>query len=224
MTTEKTDVRPTQTYIEQHDLKADWDYWSKATTWTVIEAAFLISGIEPSKLLIDGVNHIETGLSYGLIEFKDAKKNLELLQRANNDGLIGDRNQPLAILNHCDSYQIKVPLELRRIVLDATTKQVEFAEKIQGIREARQIKSKASTNTKAEESHETAENRLLLIGVMSKMLQDKKLTSHFPFQDQQALSDYIHNNYREIYPAKGLSSSKIKRILGQANKIMKEKV
>ena len=224
MTTEKTDVRPIQTYIEQHDLKADWDYWSKATTWTVTETAYLISGIEPSKVLIDGVNHIKTGLSYGLSEFKNATKILDLLRRAKNDGLIEDRNQPVAILNHCDSYQIKVPLELRRFVLDATTKQIEFAEKMQGLREARQLKSKASAITKADESQETAENRLLLIGVMSKMLQDKKLALYFPFQDQQALSDYIHNNYREIYPAKGLSSSKIKRILGQANKIMKEKL
>jgi len=71
------------------------------------------------------------------------------------------------------------------------------------------------------ESDETAENRLVLIALMAAMLRDKKLKPHLPFDNQARLGDYIENNYKEKYPQKGLSASKIKKILAQANNALK---
>lgn len=72
-----------------------------------------------------------------------------------------------------------------------------------------------------DESYETAENRLLLIGLMAEMLRDKKLKPHLPFDNQARLGDYIENNFKEKYPQKGLSASKIKKVLAEANNILK---
>jgi hypothetical protein len=71
------------------------------------------------------------------------------------------------------------------------------------------------------ESDQTAENRLVLIALMAAMLRDKKLKPHLPFDNQSRLGDYIENNYREKYPQKGLSASKIKKILAQANDVLR---
>ena len=81
-----------------------------------------------------------------------------------------------------------------------------------------QIKSKAMNSN---ESDETAENRLILIALMAAMLRDKKLKLHLPFDNQARLGDYIENNFKEEYPQKGLSASKIKKILGKANNALK---
>lgn len=71
------------------------------------------------------------------------------------------------------------------------------------------------------ESDETAENRLVLIALMAEMLRDRKLKPHLPFDNQTRLGDYIENNYREKYPQRGLSASKIKKILAQANNVLR---
>ena len=80
-----------------------------------------------------------------------------------------------------------------------------------------QINAKPVTSN---ESDETAENRLVLIALMAAMLRDKKLKPHLPFDNQARLGDYIENNYKEKYPQKGLSASKIKKILARANNVL----
>ena len=80
-----------------------------------------------------------------------------------------------------------------------------------------QIDTKAMTSN---ESDETAENRLVLIALMAEMLRDKKVKPHLPFDNQTRLGDYIENNYREKYPQRGLSASKIKKILAKANNVL----
>ena len=77
-----------------------------------------------------------------------------------------------------------------------------------------QINAKPVTSN---ESDETAENRLVLIALMAAMLRDKKLKPHLPFDNQARLGDYIENNYKDKYPQKGLSASRIKKILANAN-------
>jgi hypothetical protein len=55
-----------QSYLEANGLVADWEYWSKATSWTLTETAYLIHGIEPTKVLAQGNSYITTGLVYGI--------------------------------------------------------------------------------------------------------------------------------------------------------------
>jgi hypothetical protein len=57
---------------------------------------------------------------------------------------------------------------------------------------------------------------------MAKMLRDKKLKPHLPIDNQALLGDYIENNFKEKYPQKGLSASKIKKILAQANNVLEK--
>ena len=136
MTAKKTDGQPIQTYIEKYDLKADWNYCCKASSWTLFEAAHLIHGIDPNKISIQGVGHINRGLRAGISNFKMALRDYDLLKRAGNDGLLGLRNQPIAALNYCISYQIKVPQELLDICTLASEQQVEAAQKANASRAA----------------------------------------------------------------------------------------
>ena len=113
------------------------------------------------------------------------------------------------ILKWCKKKQIEVPwfdwaVEEKFINLEAQKPE-------------NQINAKPVTSN---ESDETAENRLVLIALMAAMLRDKKLKPHLPFDNQARLGDYIENNYKEKYPQKGLSASKIKKILARANNVL----
>lgn len=90
---------------------------------------------------------------------------------------------------------------------------------LEALRTDNQINTKV---TASNESYETARNRLVLIALMAKMLRDKKLKPHLPFDNQALLGDYIENNFKEKYPQKGLSASKIKKILAQANNVLEK--
>ena len=78
-----------------------------------------------------------------------------------------------------------------------------------------------ATPATSNESDETAENRLVLIALMAEMLRDKKLKPYLPFDNHTRREDYIENNYREKYPQRRLSASKIKKILAQANNVLR---
>lgn len=221
MTTKKTTVPPFQTYIEKHDLNADWDYWCRISTWTVVETAMLINGIEPRKVLNEGSNHISTGLSSGLIEFKNLQRDIGLLTRANKDGLIKDRNTLITVLEHCDLHQIKIPIEIRKQILDGAMRQLEARKEYQRIRdELVQKNGLQKANATDKPLGKTKEENLLrLIGKLISIVKDKT------GQSQKELIAYIHTEEIDIskdsLQNKGLSERTLKEIFAKANAILK---
>ena len=63
------------------------------------------------------------------------------------------------------------------------------------------------------------ENLLRLIYIFKDMLLDKSIKKHFPFTDQEAIAEYIHNNFNEQLPVKRLSAKGVQATLADANKV-----
>lgn len=211
MTTKKPDEQPIQTYIEKYDLKADWNYWCKASSWTLFETAHLIHGIDPKKISVQGVDHISRGLRAGDSDFQMALRDYSLLERASKDGLLGLRNQPIAALNYCTSYQIEVPHELRDICIFASEQQVEVAQKMNA------IKAATSPITKPIGDKKEA-NLLRLISIMAELMVNPDKKSDF--RDSTALISYVTENYATEEPRNnGLGKETLDKVIAKARKI-----
>lgn len=220
MTTKKPDEQPIQTYIEKYDLKADWNYWCKASSWTLFETAHLIHGIDPKKISVQGVDHISRGLRAGDLNFQMALKDYSLLERASNDGLLGLRNQPIAALNYCISYQIKVPQELLDICVLSSERQVEAAEKMKAIRAAQNPESDKTTKaiTIKPMGEKKEANLLRLISIMTELMVNEKLKDKFSSVAQ--MISYITEKFKDIEPEQsGLSKKALDVVLKEARTI-----
>ena len=221
MTTEKPDELPFQTYLEKYNLKADWDYWCRIPTWTVTETAYLLHGIEPRKVLIEGSNHIATGLTYGLSEFKNAERDLGLLVRAKQDGLISERNSLLTVLEHCDLYLIEIPIEMRQLVVDVAKRQLAARKKKQKIWDeiAQEDDMQEADVRDKPMGKKKEENLLRLIGRLTSIVKDKT------GQSQKELIAYLHSEEIDIekdgLQNKGLSERSLKEVFAKANAILK---
>ena len=221
MTKRKTGGQPVQTYIEKHGLKADWHHWCKATTWDLRETAYLIHGIEPSRVFASTVNHIAVGEHQRLNEFINAKRDFDLLQRAKNDGFLGEMNVPIRVLNHCIAFRIEVPLELKEICIDNCASQIEAVEKMQSLAEEinKEDEKQEATASDKPLGEKKEENLLRLIGKLKSIIKDKT------GQSQKDLIAYIHAEEIDIekdgLQNKGLSERTLKEIFSRANAILK---
>jgi len=121
-----------KTYIEDNNLEADFDHWSKASTWTNAETIFLINGIEPSKVLVEEKNYIEEGLKCQISEFIRVDKHQKLIERARIDGRLERRNHPIIAMTWCDDVGLEVPLELKELVIAQFERQQKRADELQG--------------------------------------------------------------------------------------------
>jgi len=63
------------------------------------------------------------------------------------------------------------------------------------------------------------ENLLRLIYIFKDLLLDKSIKKHLPFTDQEAIAEYIHNNFNDQFPVKGLSAKGVQATLADANKV-----
>lgn len=214
-----------QAYLENNDLVADWEYWSKATSWTVTETAYLIHGIEPNKVLVEGSNHIINGLTNGISAFANAEKDFRLLERASKDGLIGQRNTPLEILNFCSARQIKVPLKLSEVCLEAGQSQIDAYATEQKVKEGLEALTDKTENKELGETER--ENLIRLIGILRNMLKDDTVISDLKrsselFKKTSDLTDHISGHYKEDRENKGLSATKLNTIWAEAKRILKK--
>lgn len=227
MTTKKPDEQPIQTYIEKYDLKADWNYWCKASSWTLFETAHLIHGIDPKKISVQGVDHISRGLRAGDSKIQTALDDYSLLDRAGNDGLLGLRNQPLAALKFCISYQITVPQALLDICILASERQVEATEKMNVNKDAQNPESDKTANaiTIKPIGGKKEENLIRLIGILRNMLKDELIISDLKrnpelFKKSGDLTNYISGLYGEDMANKGLSPTALNTTWSNAKKIL----
>lgn len=220
MTTAKEGGQSIQTYVEKYDLKADWNYWSKASSWTLFETAHLIHGIDPKKISAQGVDHISNGLRAGDANFQMALRDYSLFERASNDGLLGLRNQPIAALNYCVLHQITVPQELLDICILASEQQVEAAEKMNAIRDTQNSESEknAKANSVKSMGEKKEANLLRLISIMTELMVDKKRKSKFSSVAQ--MISHITEKYKDIEPEQsGLSKKALDVVLKEARTI-----
>lgn len=227
MIKENPDEQPIQTYIEKYDLKADWNYWCKASSWTLFETAHLIHGIDPEKISVQGVDHISRGLSASDSNFQLAQRDYSLLKRASNDGLLGLRNQPIAALNYCISHQITVPQELLDICILASERQVEAAEQMNAIRDAKYSGSGKTEKVISAKpmGAKKEENLMRLIGILRNMLKDEQIISALRknpelFKKSGDLTNYICGLYGEDMANKGLSPTALNTTWSNAKKIL----
>lgn len=84
--------------------RADYEYWSKMSYWSLREALILSFGLEPSP------RNVEPG-SPEIVRRK------ELIQRAHHAGKLRDPIHPLAFLRWNESNELSFPAELEAMIL-----------------------------------------------------------------------------------------------------------
>lgn len=84
--------------------RADYEYWSKMSYWSLREALILSFGVEPSP------RNVEPGSAHVV-------RRKELIQRAHHAGKLRDPIHPLEFLRWNESNELSFPPELEALVL-----------------------------------------------------------------------------------------------------------
>lgn len=208
--------RDSENYVEANNLRADFAYWAKATTWTIPETVFLINGIDPEKALSSPEKFYERALECHFEPFGTIKRQWKLIQRAASDGRLAERNKPVSSLYWCDEVGLDMPVELVELVSKQTSKLIGRDEVIKKHEAGKTKESKP--NQKPEPGVLKLSNERRIWAWTLKVLKEKTGLN----QDQ--IIDMIHSNFTkddaEYLKQKGMEKRTIAGVWGKANKIL----
>jgi hypothetical protein len=210
--------RDSENYVKANNLRADFAYWAKATTWTIPETVFLINGIDPDKALSSPKNLYQRALEYHLEPFVTIERQWKLIQRAASDGRLAERNKPVSSLYWCDEVELDMPVELVELVSKQTSKIIERDELIKK-HEARETKE-SKPNQESEPGVLKLSNERRIWAWTLKVFKEKTGLK------QNQIVDMIHSNFTEddaeYLKQKGMEKRTIDDVWGKANKILKQ--
>lgn len=227
-------------FLYQNRALAEYKHWAKMATWTYLETALLINDIDPRAAL-----KTDNYVAQAYPQVKDYQDAVDILQRAVNAGQMSHQDEPLKMMREVMRRGLPYPSGLSKAVIehaeailnfderlaemqaDAARKNAEISEEAsKTISEALEFAEVVRTDAKAKDKEHRAEqqegerkleNVYRVIGLLLKVLKEKKFT-------QKGLMERMQTYYDPDAPEnanKGLKDRTIEDVFSESNKALK---